>query len=123
MLHKCAHTSNGCKKTADSACKRGYDITYTKDATIFNDKGFPLYKRTAECDLKVVATNHALLLDWNGHVNVEFAGNARCVLYLYDYLYKGIFVYIFIYMYLRIYTYIYVYSCMNIYVCILMYVY
>jgi hypothetical protein len=28
-------------------------------------------------------------LDWDGHANVEYAGNTQCVLYLYKYLYKG----------------------------------
>jgi hypothetical protein len=31
-----------------------------------------------------------MLLDWDGgHMNVEFAGSAKCVMYLYDYLFKG----------------------------------
>jgi hypothetical protein len=89
MLHKCAVASNGCKKKEDSVCKRGYESTCVRESTGFNEKGFPVYKRTAPCDLNVVASSPSLMLDWDGHVNVEFSANSRCVLYLYDYLYKG----------------------------------
>ena len=60
-----------------------------RDRTDFDGKGFPLYKRSNESDLKIVSHSHKLLLDWEGHANVEYAGSAFCVLYLYKYLYKG----------------------------------
>lgn len=31
-----------------------------------------------------------MLIDWRGHINVESASNSKCVLYLYDYLFKGL---------------------------------
>ena len=39
--------------------------------------------------MKVVPHNKLILLDWDGHCNVEYAGSARGVLYLYGYLFKG----------------------------------
>jgi hypothetical protein len=40
-------------------------------------------------DLKVVPHNREVLLDWDGHINVEYAGTSYTVLYLYKYLFKG----------------------------------
>ena len=37
----------------------------------------------------VVPNNRDLLLDWEGHINVEYAGSTYSVLYLYKYLFKG----------------------------------
>jgi hypothetical protein len=39
--------------------------------------------------LKVVPHNREVLLDWDGHINVEYAGTSYTVLYLYKYLFKG----------------------------------
>ena len=90
MVHNCNWTNaNGCKASATCKCKRGYDDTIVREHTDFDDKGFPLYKRENESDLKIVPHNRKLLLDWEGHANVEYAGSAFCVLYLYKYLYKG----------------------------------
>lgn len=89
MLHKCAVAVNGCKDSSTCKCKRGYDDTTLQSQTSFDDRGFPVYKRDFECDLDVVLHSKLLLLDWEGHANVEYAGNSQCVLYLYKYLYKG----------------------------------
>jgi hypothetical protein len=89
MIHKCAVAENGCKDSPTCKCKRGYEDTIIQNYTSFDDRGFPIYKRDYECDLDVVPHNRELLLDWNGHSNVEYAGNTYCVLYLYKYLYKG----------------------------------
>lgn len=40
-------------------------------------------------DLRVVPHNKKILLDWDGHCNVEYAGSAKGVLYMYGYLFKG----------------------------------
>ena len=40
-------------------------------------------------DLRVVPHNKKILIDWNGHCNVEYAGSAKGVLYIYGYLFKG----------------------------------
>ena len=89
MIHKCSTAINGCKNSTTCKCKRGYDDTLIQSETTFDDRGFPVYKRDYDCDLDVVPHNKFLLLDWNGHANVEYAGNSQCVLYLYKYLYKG----------------------------------
>jgi hypothetical protein len=89
MVHKCAVAENGCKKTASCHCKRGFDSTKPLDRTKFDEKGKPVYKRSIG-DEKIVSHNMAMLLDWDGgHMNVEYSGNAKSVMYLYDYLFKG----------------------------------
>jgi hypothetical protein len=89
MVHKCAVAENGCKKTSDSTCKRGFDSKSIQPRTTFNPKGKPVYRRN-KGDEKIVAHNMAMLLDWDGgHMNVEYSGNAKSVMYLYDYLFKG----------------------------------
>jgi hypothetical protein len=50
----------------------------------------PVYCRLTTKDLRVVGHIMAMILDWCGHVNVESAANEKSVLYLYDYLFKGI---------------------------------
>lgn len=76
MTHKCSDAVNGCKATASSLCKRGYDTTKVC-GTCFDDAGFPIYERNSERDLKVVPHNRLLLLDWNGHANVEYSAGVR----------------------------------------------
>jgi hypothetical protein len=89
MMHKCAVAENGCKKCASSPCKRGFDSKPIQDRTTFDGKGKPVYKRTKD-DALVVSHNMAMLLDWGGgHLNVEYSGNAKSVMYLYNYLFKG----------------------------------
>ena len=56
----------------------------------FDEKGYPVYHRPNEADLKVVAHNKEILLDQKGHINVEFCGKTHAVMYLYNYLFKGI---------------------------------
>ena len=46
-------------------------------------------KASLYTNVAIVSHSHKLLLDWEGHANVEYAGSAFCVLYLYKYLYKG----------------------------------
>ena len=88
MLHHCAVAENGCKKTATTPCKRGFDEKPIQDETTFCAKGKAVYKR-GSADAMVVAHNIHMLYDWAGHINVEFAASAKSVMYLYDYLFKG----------------------------------
>ena len=39
----------------------------------FDEKGYPQYKREKN-DLKTVPYNPLILLDWEGHANLEFTG-------------------------------------------------
>jgi hypothetical protein len=90
MLHKCStQAPNGCKKDIDARCRHGYSETVQNESDSFDEKGYPVYFRPNEDDLMVVPHNKELLLDWNGHCNVEFCGKTYAVLYLYNYLFKG----------------------------------
>ena len=40
-------------------------------------------------DKMVVPYNAKMMLDWEGHCNLEYAASSKCLLYLYKYLYKG----------------------------------
>ena len=89
LLHTCAVGSNACKQKDTDFCKRRFDRFVRSGSTTFNKDGYPEYRRPNECDLKVVGHNRSMLLDWRGHVNVEFATSVKSCLYLYSYLFKG----------------------------------
>jgi hypothetical protein len=40
-------------------------------------------------DLRVVAYNLQMMMDWDSHINVEYSGSGHCAQYLYKYLFKG----------------------------------
>ena len=86
--HKC---SPACKATPDAECKRGFDRFIVQEKTTFKEKNKrPIYARPTRRDLRTVAYKASMMLDWNGHMNVESATNERSVAYLYNYLFKGI---------------------------------
>jgi hypothetical protein len=89
MTHKCyAKEAGGCEDKY-GVCVRGYGSFVITTENSFNLKGFPLYARHTIDDLTVVAHNRQILLDWDGHCNVEACSSGYVVLYLYKYLYKG----------------------------------
>ena len=88
MIHQCSKAINGCLD-ANNICKRGYGNSEPRPFTFLDENGYPTYRRRSHQDLKVVPHNRDLLLDWNGHINVEYAGTTYTVLYLYKYLFKG----------------------------------
>jgi len=88
MIHQCSKAINGCID-ANNICKRGYGNVELRPFTFLDENGYPTYRRRSQRDLKVVPHNRELLLDWNGHINVEYAGTTYTVLYLYKYLFKG----------------------------------
>jgi len=88
MMHSCKQAENGCLDK-DGNCKRGYQNDKLRPVTILDENGYPSYRRRTLRDLKVVPHNRELLLDWEGHMNVEYAGTTYTVLYLYKYLFKG----------------------------------
>jgi hypothetical protein len=92
MTHKCANAVNGCLDE-NNHCKKGYNDNVILPNTIFDIKGFPKYQRFNEADLKVVPHNRLALLDWGGHLNIEYAGSSKAVLYLYKvrYMYVNIY--------------------------------
>ena len=89
MMHVCSNAVNGCLD-ANGKCKRGYSSRTIIVETTLDDNGYPVYRRRYERDFKVVPHNREILLDWDGHINIEYAGTTFTVLYLYKYLFKGI---------------------------------
>ena len=88
MTHVCSNAVNGCLDK-DGNCKRGYRRREVMATTTLDENGYPIYRRPNRADLKVVPHNREVLLDWDGHINVEYAGTSYTVLYLYKYLFKG----------------------------------
>ena len=89
MIHHCAVAVNGCKQSADGQCKRRYSDTSDPVNKTYFKNGYPVYRRRSDKDRRVVPHNRLILLDWNGHANLEFASSAKSIMYLYKYLYKG----------------------------------
>jgi len=89
MYHCCAQAVNGCKQKEDDICKRGYDRSETIPITSIDDRGFIVYRRRHQEDLKIVPHNPETLLDWDAHLNVEFSATVNHILYMFKYLYKG----------------------------------
>jgi len=84
------HSTPSCKKTAESRCKRGFDDFITSEKTTWSPKNKPIYRRPNDTDLLIVGYKSSMMLDWQGHLNVESATNERSVAYLYNYLFKGV---------------------------------
>jgi hypothetical protein len=89
MKHDCAVKVNGCKSTKEDFCRRGYDRTDTVDKSYIDADGFVQYRRRNKEDFRVVPHNPETLLDWDGHLNVEFSSTVKQILYMFKYLYKG----------------------------------
>jgi hypothetical protein len=53
MYHCCAQAVNGCKQKEDDICKRGYDRSETIPITSIDDRGFIVYRRRRQEDLKI----------------------------------------------------------------------
>lgn len=88
MIHVCSSAENGCIDS-NGNCKRGYKNRVPTESSTLDGNGYPKYKRPSDRDFKVVPHNRELLIDWEGHINVEYAGTSYTVLYLYKYLFKG----------------------------------
>lgn len=83
MIHMCTSgTPNSCLDDKGE-CAKHFTSNILQPKTTFNERGFPKYKRTLPKSLKVVPHQKNILLDWNGHANVEFAGSTFLVIYLY----------------------------------------
>ena len=89
MLHCCSNRKpNGCKKK-NGDCKNGFDKLTPNKTNSFDKRGYPVYYKPNKIDLNIVSYNPEILIDWDGHINVEFCGKTYSVLYLYKYLFKG----------------------------------
>jgi len=83
MIHTCSSgTPNSCLDEKGE-CAKHFTCNILQNNTTFNERGFPEYRRTHPKSLKVVPHHKKILLDWNGHANVEFAGSTFLVIYLY----------------------------------------
>jgi len=89
MIHKCFKGEGGCLNEKTGVCERGFSSNAIQESTTLDDHGYPHYRRVNEDDLPVVPHNVNILLDWNGHANVEYSGSSYCIIYLYKYLFKG----------------------------------
>ena len=83
MIHTCSSgTPNSCLDD-NGICAKYFTCNIVRQKSSFNERGFPEYKRTDPKSLKVVPHHKKILLHWNGHANVEFAGSTFLVIYLY----------------------------------------
>jgi len=79
MIHKCYPQAEGGCVGEDGRCRRNYDSITTNPITHFDDKGFPVYRRRKYSDTRVIPHNRRMLLDWDGHINVEYSGSVYTV--------------------------------------------
>jgi len=86
MIHTCSSAVNGCLDEYGK-CSKHFTSNGINATTTFNENGFPQYKRRSEKDALVVPHNRNVLLSWDGHANVEFAGSTSIVMYLYKVYY------------------------------------
>lgn len=82
MTHTCSGSLNGCLDE-NGKCKKNFIKNRINETTTFNENGFPQYKRRSQQDSMIVPHNKKVLLAWNGHANVEYAGSTSLVMYLY----------------------------------------
>ena len=88
MCHQCHNGVNGCLNE-DGICIHGFSNIQFRENTVFDERGYPLYRKRKKQDLNIVSYHKLILLHWDGHVNVAFCGKTYAVLYLYKYLFKG----------------------------------
>jgi len=75
MLHRCYPQSEGGCVGENCFRKRGYETNRTVQETHFDEKGFPEYRRRQPADCRVIPYNRQMLIDWGGHVNMEYSGS------------------------------------------------
>jgi len=83
MIHKCSSGSVNSCLDSNGRCTKNFTNNMIRNTTTFDERGFPQYKRSTEKSLNVVPHNKKILMSWDGHANVEFAGSTFLVLYLY----------------------------------------
>ena len=84
----CTRGCHHCKKKADGVtCKSNFPFQ-ANAYTHMGENGFVVYKRAAG-DEFIVPYNPWLTLEFDAHVNVEYAATKNCIAYLYKYLFKG----------------------------------
>ena len=89
MVHKCSTGAVNSCCDEDGNCSKGYSSDYSEPFTHFDEKGYPIYARPLHKDRMVVPHNREILLDWEGHINVEYCASTYAIIYLFKYLMKG----------------------------------
>lgn len=80
--------------TQKDECRRKFNNVEILE-TYFGENEYPIYRRRknkdvpSKNDLCVVSHNRDILMDWDGHCNLEYVGNSSVIEYLYKYLFKG----------------------------------
>ena len=69
MTHKCYCVTQGGCLSQDGKCKRGYDSLVCVPTTSFDEKGFPIYRRRKQEDLRIVPNVRDIVIDWDGKRN------------------------------------------------------
>jgi len=83
MIHTCSSgTPNSCLNEKGE-CSKHFTCNILQPKTTYNERGFLEYKRSDPKSLKVVPHHKKILMHWNCHANVEFAGSTFLVIYLY----------------------------------------
>jgi len=75
MVHKCYPSTKGGCLDDMGKCKRNY--TFVSE-TYLDERGFPVY-RSSQKGLRVVPHNRLMVLDWDGHVIVEYSASTYTV--------------------------------------------
>jgi hypothetical protein len=89
MIHKCSNNQhNGCLK--NDICQKGFS-PIPIPTTYFDERSYPIYAKPYEEDCYVVAHNKQMLIDSDCHINTEFCASNYSLIYLYKYLFKGIY--------------------------------
>ena len=95
MVHDCRQNDiNGCLD-AEGFCKKRFNPIPNPN-TCFDERSYPLYARPHSRDCYIVPHVKEMILDGDCHINTEFCASNYSLIYLYKYLFKGIF-YAFIY--------------------------
>lgn len=88
MTHSdCRAKRRACYVEGRRVCKKFFPKS-EQGVSTFDERGYPLYRRT-EKDIDIVPYNALLLLLFNGHLNVEVSTTVLVIAYVYAYIYKG----------------------------------
>ena len=66
VTHKRYSAKEGVCILQDGKCKRGYDSLICVPTTSFDEKGFPIYRRSKQEDLRIVPNVKEIVIDWDG---------------------------------------------------------
>eukprot|EP00752_Nemacystus_decipiens_P012512 g11082.t1 len=76
-----------CYQEGKKKCKKRFPKP-PQLSTTFDDRGYPLYRRTSD-DRDIVPYTPTLLLAFDAHINTEVSASVNVVSYVFGYIYKG----------------------------------